>query len=212
MDRIFGDQEIRLTSAAVNALISLSGYSIGSLRNAAQILRLYYKPEGGMLELDFNEIVAVVPSLNYEDVFAVVNEVLYQNMSLAIDYYQKLKDRKAEVQWLFLDRLLAIFRDLWVHARIGVDLTSEQQADLGVDQRSYAKIKVMIPPSDEDLSRIYKLVLDVYRHSKSSADEDFVIEVLLVHIIKILRHEEVGPFPLTIRHGKICPPEPSQRL
>lgn len=208
MGRIFADHEIRLTSSAVNAVIALTGYSVGALKNAAGLLRMYYKPEGGVLDLDYNEIIQVVPSLNYEDVFAVVTEVLYRNMGLAMDYYQKLKQR-TDIQWLFLDRLLSIFRDLWVHVRLG-ELTPDQQAELGVDQRTYAKIKGMVPPSEQDLSRIYKLVLDVYRYSKSAADEDFVVEALLVHIIRILQGEEVGPFPLTIRHARIAPARPLQ--
>jgi DNA polymerase III delta subunit len=208
MDRIFSDEQIRLTSSAVNAIIGLTGYSVGALKNAAGLLRVYYKPEGGPLDLDYNEIIHVVPSLSYEDVFSVVSEVLYRNMHMSLDYYQKLKQRQ-DVQMLFLSLLLSVFRDLWVYARLG-ELSQEQQQELGVDQRTYAKIKSVVTPSEQDLSRIYCLVLDVYRHSKSAANEDFVVEALLVHIIRILQGEEVGQFPITRRHAKIAPPCPTK--
>jgi len=200
LENIFADANIRLASQAGQAVMNLSGFSVGPLRNAARLLRMYYDPEGGPLELDYSDVVKVVPALNYEDVFAVVSEVLYGRMATAVDYYQKLSDRE-DVQWLFLDRLLSIFRDLWVYSRLG-ELGLEQQEDLGLDSRTYAKIGALTPPSEEMLSRIYRLVLDVYGSTKRAADQDFVVESLLVFVIRILRGEDVGRFPTTKASAK----------
>jgi len=158
---------------------------------------MYYDPTGGPLELDYSDVVKVVPALSYEDVFAVVAEVLYRNMATAIGYYKQLSERD-DVQWLFLDRLLSIFRDLWVYSRLG-DLSMEQQDDLGIDTRTYGKIRAMATPSDDELSRIYRLVLDVYASTKGAADQDFVVEALLAFVIRILRGEDAGRFPTAIR-------------
>ncbi len=94
-------------------------------------------------------------------------------------------------------------------SRLGIELSMEQQNDLGLDNRTFSKVKNMVLPSEQDLSRIYKLVLDVYEHAKSAADEDFVVEVLLVHIIKTLQRDEVGTFPLIMRYAKNPSPRPA---
>lgn len=209
MGRIFGDQGIRLTTGAVPAVLNLTGSSVGAMKNAAGLLRAYYGADGRVLDLDDWQIKEVVPSLNYEDVFAVVNEILYRRRNQALAYYQKLKER-SDVQYLFLDRVLAIFRDLWVISRVG-ELSPDQQSEMGIDQRTYAKIKSLNPPSEEALARIYRVVLEIYQHSKSAADEDFVVEAMLIYIDKILNGDNVGPFPLTIRNAKISPARPSEQ-
>lgn len=194
LDRIFVDQRIRLTMDAANAIISVTGFSVGAIKNAAGVLRLYYAKGDENLDLGYNEVTAIVPTMNYEDVFTVVNEILRRNQPTALDYYSRLAER-GDIQWLFMDRLITAFRDIYLFTKFG-DLTAEQQDDLGLDIRSYSRIKNMgYPLSEKEALRIFRVVLDVYHHAKGSADRDFMVQTMIAYIIKVLRGEEAGLFP-----------------
>jgi hypothetical protein len=202
VEQIFVAANISLTESSLNALLALTGFSTGAVLNATRLLREYYDPSGAHLELGYNEIVEVVPALNFEDVFSVITEVIYGNMKQALDYYHKLTERDSEIHFLFMDRMLDVLRDIWLFRRMG-ELTTEQQEDLELDKRTYRKIKNQTWVfKDEDLYCIYKVGLSVLEMLQSTPVKPmFIVEAFLIYSVRVLRGEKVVEFPVKFFKG-----------
>jgi len=185
--QIFAINHLAMKQNAFFSLRELLGQSVGSFQNAALLLRFYYgATEANPKTLSKSDIEGVVPVLNYEDVFAVVESILYRNLPQALNYYTEMAS-KAGTQLLFLDRLLALIRDMWVFAKCQRHFNEEQKSDLSVGTRVYARLaKLRYMPSVRSLERIYVMVLQVYCNLKSNVDQDHMIKVMMANIIKML--------------------------